>query len=576
MRLASVLIVAAAALCAGQVQGTSLRDSLLASLDAEADLGRRHSCKEEEAKSKRFAARDLQDRYCENGSKRAESCSCNEVCHIWGDPHAAPFWSSCSSHLKKREGIFPFWVLPAREGRIGVDISANVFREKRDYWIKELLVNNESVMHVDNCTLDGGAPTNFIASNTFQLRSDANLASGNLVNDVDVTYTSYCYYKHSTWHLNVTIAVQDNGATRSVFTDLSPQGGEDGVPDSTIMFSDDSGVCVDPRPYISKKTLNCGRESDIKVADAIHGRDCSCSSQCATYGDPYLYDLFATQPENGNGDACKGECFKLPKSRVLNRPNLFGDQGRILYNFKNRFAVQIQLNKCEQIKAVKVFYLRPDARIQSCNKTYASHAMSITSLDPEDAIDVTEYTAENLCSKETDFDFNDRTRYLIPSTVKDAHIFSEDLKGFDLGRFVRMRDGQILELPRDSDVKQCFKPDDVEDIMDMGSVQIVLKCHRVVTKQPYFNLCVERNEINVVKYNRDMDTRRKIKISSLLQLDPAADGAASLRFLEEMETAAMTGGWCALGRRTDMRSQDYTHRAFPNWIEFAFPPNDDQ
>mmetsp|Transcript_20776 Transcript_20776/g.52671 ORF Transcript_20776/g.52671 Transcript_20776/m.52671 type:complete len:581 (-) Transcript_20776:53-1795(-) len=575
---AAAAIAALAALVAaapGETQAVSLRQAALATLTASGGASKLNCMEDEQRKAyrRKGGPRKLQDRFCERSNKVAETCTCNEVCNVWGHPFVAPFWSKCAVNVVNEPGSYPVWYLPPTKGRDEVNITAAVDpAESGGFAVTGLYVNDDLVMLAEDC-VDSltGSPTEYVATDIISLKSDNLLArKPKAEDDVSVIWKSLCTWKNSRWQLNVTVIIKDNGATKSTAMDSTVPDDVATIPSSTIMFAKDSGLCVDPRDYINgARRLICGRVSDSKAGLDMDARECSCSSQCAAYGKPWVYDLFAKHPKNGGKDECSSknkECFALPAG-----DNVESRQDQVLYNFKNRFAAEAVMDECKHISAVRLYFLRKRDRVARCNRGFQPE--SITSYeDPED-LAMDEISAAEVCVNEEDFDFTDRKRLLIPSETMRTRFFSPDLNGYDLGLFARMDDGDLLEIPRDKDVKECLNPNRVTELIDFGGVQVILKCHRLVTGTPYFNVCVERNGVRRAEYRADMDTTKRLHIDRLLlQVDPESVEGADRRTLLAVEAAAQSGGHCAVGEA--LKTGGYTYRESSAVHSFQFPQAD--
>jgi len=564
-----VALATAASLCAISTVATSLRDSIVSQLGHNV----RRACKAEDASTS--------DRFCEQESDQGPECSCQEVCHVWGDPYVAPFWSECAvKSMSNAKKTYTLWHLPEKPGRAAIEITNTIFElNRRADYVEAVFINGEMVLHVDNCTDEHGSATNAAEISTFDTHSDRLLASmvheaqasgaeALPIRDTDVTITvkAICFFKR-VWHLKATVTIVDNGVGK--YDDMSFHSVN--LNTTTPMFADDTGACVSPAEVATQKNLNCGRRSSEKSTE---GRTCSCGTGCSVYGDPRVFDFYAKRPEktrDASGSVkftpCDSEhnCFKLDKAKKVNKD----PSKTVLFSFGDIFGVDIRIDKCEYVREFNVYMFNPQ-RAKDCEiTTYPGipesvDDMSLSEDDVEAQYGNVAYRAKDLCRGST---AQQRTTVQVPSDLNGRTWNSDFSEGYDLGIYAKLVSGKFMRLNRGGTVKQCAKMNsisesDVVELIDYGTTQVTGKCHKTkFSSRRYFNLCIKRSNVIRTAYEPLFDTVKRVRFRKINKyLHPEQDQSRSMSnataseefssLLLAMEDDPVVGGYCPLGQNS--------------------------
>eukprot|EP00515_Schizochytrium_aggregatum_P020955 CAMPEP_0202118316 /NCGR_PEP_ID=MMETSP0965-20130614/43088_1 /ASSEMBLY_ACC=CAM_ASM_000507 /TAXON_ID=4773 /ORGANISM="Schizochytrium aggregatum, Strain ATCC28209" /LENGTH=604 /DNA_ID=CAMNT_0048688239 /DNA_START=55 /DNA_END=1869 /DNA_ORIENTATION=- len=508
--------------------------------------------------------RNTEDRYCESNFKPASVCGCKEVCHIWGDPHVSPFFSGCSEVSMKKPGVYTLYQIPENPNwpdRLPIKIEGEVIRSERNKYrfVKKLMIDDRVVMSVADCK-----------ENVNTLFKNKYVILDNSVNQTLLTVESNCNQRHEL-HLNVTISL-DNGIKGADDNDLATILSDaqqavrgtmnaDGVPESTVYFDDDFGVCTDPLKYSnpnangapqSSNSYNYGKnpfwsrsEECSRPSGLADGAECSCNQQCAAYGDPHMYD-FPRKQELGNDFLAN---VKDPKNRVI-------------YSAAPYYSAVVAIDECAYIRKFWAIYAKDVA----------------VNANPEDPVNyhVVTYDASELCADESDVDPADRTKYFAPQQVVDpgvsataaidSMVYDPTVQGFNTGTFVKFDDNSVEPVPRSlqSNPEQFISiwNKSPNSIIETGGVQAVLKCHTTEDRdvRRYFNVCIERKGVLV---RQPDDAARRLAGNDMIE-DPNIHGLIGI------ERAIKSAGWCATGK--EVRGGGYERRSANEVTVFPYNP----
>jgi hypothetical protein len=262
----------------------------------------------------------------------------------------------------------------------------------------------------------------------------------------------------------------------------------------------------------------------------MDGRQCSCSAECAAYGDPHVTDF-----QRGASNKV-GEAFLMPKAATWN------EWESIMYTAEQMFAVNIAVDECEFVAEATVYMMKPEMmkKFNACDKNRPT-ADDLTL----DDYDIVRIKADEYCANSTKASSTgDRETITIPSMTDDAMgaaYFDQDTLGFNMGRqalyndeIIRM-DGSADEEP--TEMAQCLKQlgygnsaqKNAEEVY-LGGSSVILKCHQRPDNAYYFNICVNRRGLRAEITGSD-----------------AWDQSVNNDLFVNVEKASKTGGWCATG-----------------------------
>ncbi len=535
MRGVSLLVVAAlvVAVMVCQADGAELRALIQQQMEgrlrsnAQQLLGARkkNKCKPE---SKKTESRTCEPPDSVESNKKVQNrCNnCQQQCHAFGDPHLKTFDNQCTTKVFTTPGTWKFFEAPdfTFEVRSGKAYSKRIH-------ILDAYINGEHVMNYKDC----GQPrppekqTPVTISDTVQLYSDAAKKNGG---DPDVTVEYYvgCKYKGKYMSLEVLVTVTDQNQ------DKSPNKWDRSSTSSDAMtyWSTARGACLDwigdggaDAMSVEDTEWDCKKTSAIASMD---GRQCSCSAECAAYGDPHVTDF-----QRGASNEV-GKAFLMPKSTTWN------EWESIMYTAEELFAVSIAVDECEFVAEATVYMMKNETmkRFTACDKNRPS-ADDLTL----DDYDVVRIKADEYCAGSTKASSTgDRETITIPSMTDDAMgaaYFDQDTQGFNMGRQA-MYNGEIILLDgsaneEPTEMAQCLKQLGYGDSAQknseevyLGGGSVILKCHQRPDSAYYFNICVNRRGLRAEITGSD-----------------AWDQTINNDLFTHVEKASKTGGWCATG-----------------------------
>eukprot|EP00514_Thraustochytrium_sp_LLF1b_P010774 CAMPEP_0184540520 /NCGR_PEP_ID=MMETSP0199_2-20130426/685_1 /TAXON_ID=1112570 /ORGANISM="Thraustochytrium sp., Strain LLF1b" /LENGTH=635 /DNA_ID=CAMNT_0026934125 /DNA_START=176 /DNA_END=2083 /DNA_ORIENTATION=- len=551
---------------------------------------------------KPLGGRTAGDRYCESVFQELPACGCKEVCHIWGDPHVSPFFSACSEVSMHKPGMYTLYELPPNDNeyRQPIKIQGEVEKLKNKKsgatvgkFVTALYItydNTEEGEDDNNLTpneymFDGVTPVFSAADcdenvNTdfqhyFPLYVNPTNDSQLVMLRVRANCNAKHYDAHKTYHLNTTIEFLDQltGAEDENVNNLLNLAADRSagsrartysMPDSTSIFPDDSGVCVDPLGYDNSQSYTTKKnpvpfwlmnEECKRPSGLSDGRVCGCSQQCAAFGDPHIF-AFNEVPKLSNS-------FKADTTRP---------EFRVLYSVAPYYSAVVEVNDCNFIVGFYGVYLKSDA------------GTDLT--DPEN-YDVAYYNAAEECDTLETVSPATRKKVHAPQQVVvqttgvasiNARAYDHALKGFNAGTFLVDNKGSTTAVPRkfESNVKDFVTAQSSEtaSVLLAGGVQAILKCHASEPDKngemmKYFNACIMRTDINVDPAPTD-DSRRVL--SGKLSKDPGTGGLLAI------EQALQSDGWCATGEglkynKRKATFKKYKHRSKPAKQVKTFPYN---
>jgi len=530
----------------------SLRDQLVTALGGALQATTtNYSCKydAEDGDRDRFCEPMVNSRGIDIQSRR-NGCNCQEICHVWGDPHLAPFYSPCSAYTMNTPGTYTLYMIPKEQGREELHLEAVVgeprtsSRGSEPVYIVGLKLDDKMFMSVDECyDKNGKAMIGESQTGSRMVQSDAALKRG-ADPDTRIVWTSTCSERHSAVHLSVTISVEDYNTLNGAGSGLTEG-------KSTVMFAKDWGVCTDPFKYGSGETdasselavsllevddnkLTCKRKSEIKTNQGVDGRECTCNAQCSVFGDPNVHD-FLEDPKST-------ETFKIPGEGTMKSAY---EQGRVLYEFTDNFAVFAHMNACEHIEELEILV----------NKNYAPTLgrkdCTPIGYDPEKEVPLSDFkvfrfNANDLCKTDEDFAAETRKSIVFPSE-SDTRYYSPAVEGLDFGMYGVLDPSSSsagaytsARVSRDTRLKACpvtnskqTTSEPFQSFLDMGGVRVTMKCHRTrstkrLESTAFFNVCIERLKLS----------------ESTSTFEPTL----SRNTYANAEKTLLTSGHCALGK----------------------------
>lgn len=525
---------------------------------------------------------DKEERMCEpithsvKSANRVARCNnCKQFCQVWGDPHLATFIGDCTTSAFYEEKRYTFWKL----GDL-INLELEVQKEQSAIgdkpWIHTAYVNGIKVADKADCALDNTK----LYDEMWDVYSDKAPRGKRTKPDVIVEFRVACRRKHEVWGLDLLLTIND--------LDSEEHGQPEGLPYSmsTKMFKDDVGACVDWLTYGKEQVLPFGDEEKVKQAveksikydfncercapegkatgcglmkvddEEQWTRKCSCVSECAAFGDPYINGPY-TPPFRGTSEEARRRHKEKHGSTnfQLETPPDLRLEGQVLYNANNLFAIVFGTDPCQFMVEIQVWILKEEYRkdLFICKKKQRL---------PEDfdfnrdRYDIYPYDARKICGPGS-FEPGNRKKVEIPNVNEQPQHYNNLSNAYNVGYYVQQSDssssgvqnGPSPQIPvnilsaNPQNAQRClrragFKNKIISSITDMGSIRTVLTCHRSdKIKAPYFNACIYRD--NMDTYLVDQTSK-----NPSIVVDHSRD---DIETVKNIENNLLSAGWCATG-----------------------------
>jgi hypothetical protein len=525
------------------------------------------------------------ERHNEENSKKAAGCLCKTTCHVWGDPHIASFYSKCSNLvMTKANTKYLLWRKPADKLNQEVKLEIETIKQKGKVLGRYAYHNGVQVFDASNCLRRRSKPDPVLRE--FKLYSDAMqlVGASKRRRDISVKVEFRCRNRRQSKgipQLEAILELDDDQVD-------APDGGLDSsanitsiglAPTTTSYFQNDEGLCTDAVLYDApsgqmnldfKATdyqTECNRQSSVVETS---GRQCSCSAECAAWGDPYFHSFYE------NGCRSHHKCgFEQGKFKKLSARSF-------AYVAQDKYAVEYIVNECNMISGARVYFMKEDAarRYNSCTEHKVVSSTS-ENLDWND-FDVYEVLAKDVCSRRSDTNKATRKYIEVPSpNGEDAFAskyYDEDVGGFNLGEDILI-DDELVPIPSNVGYSTCLRnkgldPERAQSVVQFGSAKLQLKCHKTKGGIKYFNACVLRDEIKA----KPFIINGKELEDPLSQLaNTQLDGYV----VAELERAGKTGGWCSTGAAVSgtpgvsMSGAKFEYRGIGEFNKFVFATDGD-
>lgn len=563
-------------------QGTSLREIMQADLRAseQAKLragGRRRknsinhpNCKNDNTKT--------EDRTCEasddnNGKARCDNCV--QSCHVWGDPHMVTFNRKCAVSVFFHAGLYPFWGVKNAKteyviwskvemkyaNKLGTKpwiMKAYITDKQRDKYKNQ---ETNLVANVADCVNQG----DILFQDKRKLHSDLAIKNKKAP-DMEARLTVKCRKKYGIFALEMFIEIADDDVGESSKVNNLPFP----YPESTKQLWNDFGACVDPvsfgakpNPYLpdpnnlpTNPTANenlkeeCQRTSKMSTKA---GRSCSCSMQCALWGDPHVNVLWQQSTRNSQAS------FQMPKVK-----NGLTNAESFLYQFQNKYAVMVEVDDCELINTVHIYAMK-DSALKKLNRC-DSKALDTDWLNSND-FEKFSFSADEECKNKTDTTKNTRKTIMWPG-VSDTDYYDDGAGGgLNLGRATVTATRTVPVADNERDPQKCTSKamqksssvsstaEDEEVLYDvvLGTVNTIMKCHNRAGRgfRPYFNVCVDRANIVPTSLKGESVSKNGFEI------------------LRQLENGSQNSGWCTTGdfkqggRGASIQASAFAYRQTP-------------
>lgn len=470
---------------------------------------------------------------------------CSQVCHGWGDPHVSTFATPCTTSLFSKKGKYLFYSRLVEdnngnvdyENSIQINVKAKLFdntmSSKQKPFMNAFILRESANEQKELTTNDCKQDSNKNIHGVKWVSSDSELQKNEKkrVKDIKIEYFGGCRIKWGVSSIEVWVKISDSGAEN---VPSSPN--EFPYNQHTKFFANDKGACIDPMHYglnsendinsntYTKYTVkekeklkyNCDRQSHLTQKGG-EGRTCSCSGECAVYGDPHILDFIMKKTK------------KVKDSFLLPKPGSRTQAQRVLFSSLNKFAIIVDMDECEFINKAKFYFLKtkylPD--LESCKKKPWNDDWITKNMYTKII-----YTAESFCGDLTQTE--ERKSLIIPNAEEHPDYFNEEIGGYNAGYTVVPESGKKWAWPipdnKESTATKCLqkigqKPD---KIVYMGSISTVLKCHLSADGMPYFNVCIRNNDMG---WESSSSTVQAVDENSFT----------------EMQQYGHTAGWCATG-----------------------------
>lgn len=490
---------------------------------------------------------------------KATCKDCGQTCHVWGDPHLAPFISDATVNVFSKPGNYTLWKWAGSGNDKTLDFTVEVKKMRSKLgdkpWIVSAALNGEILMTVDQCDEN----PDFNVHEKVPMSSDSVRGEGK--EDMYIEYYVGCRFKHDIFALEQWIKVHDEDSPENAYISAGKQLGPYSL--STRMLKNDVGACVAWLTYGKNEKFdtpeeeeaahtaslandfNDGRTSSVKSSP---GRTCVCSAECAIWGDPYVNSFY-----EANSRSNKKRNFQIPKSNVITQAQ------RVLYQVQNKYAVMVEMDKCELMSVVRVYIIKDSClkKMESCNYNDATNPDWLDqSCYQEYVIDATEQ-----CSDPANTAPKTRKTIQVPSQFADygEDFYSATVNGFDAGLSVLDNDRLVPISSTNPD--KCAKQlgvSSADEFVNMGGVRTIMKCHANVGGEFYFNVCIQREGLE------SQDGQGQPQDSSV----------------KTMELQGRTSGWCATGdflkggEAATMSASAFTYREAGTTETFALATNE--
>jgi len=555
-------------------------------------------------------------------NKVANCESCVQRCHVWGDPHMAPFLSDCTVSVFSQEMTYTFWKVS--QGSFELDITVRVEREKskigKKPWIHDMFVNGELKASKDSCK--GNAPEGTaiaLFSNEYYMMSDHMYANGGkkAKDDVKITLKAQCVRKHNVWGLEILLELNDEGTMEHDGVDSQP------LPYSmsTRMLKNDVGACVDFLKYgqaekfepytnvpssgpeyeelvktalTNDKDFNCGRCSDPTQVDDAGNRNggatgcavlappnvetgepfdqktrkCGCVASCSIFGDPYVTSLYTVPSRAASKKAMARNKKKYGDANFQVLSGLPAT-GQVLYQIQNQYAVMFGLDPCAFMSTVQVFILKKNLlkKYQSCNADDKAKYPPNYDFKVED-FDVYNYDAAELCADNSDFNHKDRKSFTAPPA--DSEHYDPYVDAYKIGLSASVsRDGENTLYPLDVSARYFNTKDNVQTCLNKANIQGTLESFQDQGSVRTVLKC-HRNAKNIPYFNVCI-YRDGMELYNSGGVDDQATTSTVVgqQRVQDMEANSLSSGWCALGdfvRRPNKNAISTLDLATQNYI----------
>lgn len=479
------------------------------------------------------------DRTCEppTGAAKELAARCDECvqeCHVWGDPHLKPYSNGCSVNV--------FHAASNKDDALGWYNYLEVPGLKVELWVQKIKSKGHKP-YVFKVRVNGKVQMDVAEYGSFQEcgKAEGKWLYHDLKSDNKESVRSElfinCRDKGNVKQLEVLSRMIDQAATPSVKTSDRRASSSDALN----YWATAKGGCVDwvtygvlPTPSESQTTakakdkteFNCKGTSKLAT---VSGRKCVCAAECAAWGDPHVKDF-----KRKNANKAKNT-FVMPKAADM-QPH-----DRVMYTFQDRFATFIEVDECEFIVSAEVWMLKPGAasKYSACNPR-AGDSGFIKEKDYE----IVRVKAEDVCQGSGTTNPT-RTVIQIPDPSNPDYgsdLYDDEAGGYPLGRQAYLSSGVLTPIDGDfddepTDAQQCVKDQGHDAKADfevnMGGVEVYLKCHIRPDGHVYFNICNNRGNMIQQTFS-----------------DAAAGsdvGSQAIETFMNVEKAGRSGGWCATG-----------------------------
>lgn len=509
----------------------------------------------------KYLTEDLKQRFCPVGASGKPSvCNdCDTKCAVRGDPHLAPLYSSCTEVVGSNTGRYIFFEIPSV-----VSIEMDIFKVSQPdadkgyenrHWIQFVYINGAIVQDANYCDLVNKNATEY----TFKTKSMWG-RSQDITIDVEVGCT--VERNHNARHIYIQLNVNDPYGRYEL---PNP----DSMPPKGILpyFNGGRGACFDPvrygrLPYKATTKVSYGTPDDTYY-DAVKAtpddyrlvctrldpwknkgslRNCKCKTGCSAFGDPSInsfYQKAAGRPGSPN-----------------NFLTTFSDDvaTNYLYSLLDLFAVSYELDPtCHSIKRVNIDVMTNGAkkRVFGCFPDAGSSKVVSAVLESTNSSYVwnsTTVDATSFCTKQGD---------------------EMTLTSPNLGQFAMLQGEAgpklVPLINSDTSPTKCLgraghDAATASNLIDMGNVEVTVKCSMNEMGHFNFNVCVKRVGVEVRPFIELVNGR-------MTQWPLVSANFSSVSVLQQIEKSAMSSGWCALGRPKNKKRFDSADFEYRNWDE---------